>query len=84
LAHRAELEEDQIEAQEPVDTPLKVGEQETRLAGEQKMRGARLWLAAGQSFAFGPPVCCIEGLTRPMAERPCRREATETEYGNDD
>ena len=29
---------------------------------------------AGHSFAFAPLVCCIDGLTRPMAKCPCHRK----------
>ena len=33
-------------------------------------------VVGGESFAFVPRVCCIEGLTRLLAECPCPREAT--------
>jgi hypothetical protein len=35
-------------------------------------------------FAFLRRLWCIEGLTRPMAKRPCQRNSTLIEYGTDD
>jgi hypothetical protein len=35
-------------------------------------------------FAFPQWLWCIEGLSRPMAKRPCQRNSTLIEYGTDD